>query len=168
MMAAPKRRGHPANLRCSAPVRVPCGPVLSLPRSLSGFSLSPLLFWPTSSAMLFGHGVRSVLRLRVSRLLRTGSTEFLRRVKHRRISNGHHSPALRCLRRRADTPLTVVAVASGQKTICNKRPFLQRWRCPLPRGASGHGSGVQSWQRLARCGQQEGKTWFDYPWARAE
>jgi len=27
---------------------------------------------------------------------------------------------------------------------------------------------VQSWQRLARCGQQEGKTWFDYPWARAE
>lgn len=142
--------------------------VLSLPRSLSGFSLSPLLFWPTSSAMLFGHGVRSVLRLRVSRLLRTGSTEFLRRVKHRRISNGHHSPALRCLRRRADTPLTVVAVASGQKTICSKRPFLQRWRCPLPRSASGHGSGVQSWQRLARCGQQEGKTWFDYPWARAE
>lgn len=101
-------------------------------------------------------------------LLRTGSTEFLRRVKHRRISNGHHSPALRCLRRRADTPLTVVAVASGQKTICSKRPFLQRWRCPLPRSASGHGSGVQSWQRLARCGQQEGKTWFDYPWARAE
>jgi hypothetical protein len=61
-----------------------------------------------------------------------------------------------------------VAVASGQKTICNKRPFLQRWRCPLPRGASGHGSGVQSWRRLVHCGQQEGKTWFDYPWARAE
>ena len=167
-MAALKRRGHLANPRCSTPVLVPCGPVLSLSRSSSVSSLSPLLYWLTSSAMLFGHGTRSVLRLRVSRLPRTGSTGSLRRVKRLRISSGHRAPALRCLRRRADTHLTIVALASGQKTICSKRPFLQRWRCPLPRSASGHGSGVQSWQRLARCGQQEGKTWFDYPWARAE
>jgi hypothetical protein len=64
-----------------------------------------------------------VLRLRVSRLPRTGSTGSLRRVKRLRISSGHRAPALRCLRRRADTHLTIVALASGQKTIFDERSF---------------------------------------------